>query len=197
MSRFGQAAPHQHGCIFRRNRQHVKECACTDPHTHLHGLYMCILVAGIHHNKCAFTCCRVSNLSCHPPAVHRSWPIGTIQRLARRSSSEADFLQVKTQKIAEFKRAGFDQVTLDRAAMVTYNPGPPKPRTTRPEQHPAKPLWLRLPFHPVWHRAKLQAALNEMWQPWSAEMQAVARTSCIKIAWHNVEPHFIQKIRRC
>eukprot|EP00974_Lingulodinium_polyedra_P065822 6366011-Lingulodinium_polyedra.AAC.1 len=54
--------------------------------------------------------------------------------------------------------------------------------------------WLKLPFHPVWHRAGLQSIINEEVQRWKPAVQEFLGDFEIKISWRNGAEHLIQRI---
>ena len=133
----------------------------------------------------------------HLPAIHRSWPIQEILRLAGNSSSSEDFDHAKAAKLDHWKTCMMDDDILESCRNVTRRfPSEVAKEWCRSLHIPREPcIRLVMPYHPLMHRMVLKIArqVSELFE--GRVFEVIGERLRITIATKNCGQHLVAKMR--
>ena len=131
----------------------------------------------------------LSVTSSHTPAVHLSWPRAELRRLRSLCDSSTTFEVHRRRFIDKLIRANFPKVITDDLELPPTR-NPKAEHSTLPVSGRQR-LWLVLPFHPIWSRANLTRACDDITLNYQHHQLLCVGTSqwiqpiTVGIAWRN------------
>ena len=151
------------GCTWRTTGRLDYKVVVKDTHTHTHlGIVL-------------------DDSSTHPNSVHKTWPVSISNRIAFRSSTSSACESSQNSFVAKFDRDCPDHAVLPalkslqlfQRPLVRYG-GEPLPKCNS---------WIIVPFHPVWHAAKLGAKLFRIHEKWQSTLSFFVTNFRSGISW--------------
>ena len=101
----------------------------------------------------------LSYLSAHPQHVHFTWPVAYLMRLHRRSSRIDTYVAAKAKFLVRMRSHGVPDFIIAHVDNVTNYHIPYHDLVPVKRQHLRGTSFLVLPFHPVWYRFRIAAAV--------------------------------------
>lgn len=124
--------------------------------------------------------------SAHADSIHQSWPIANVLRLRVLSSNAMAFFRAKRFTTEWYQRHDLDTSVVAKASMIPYYAVKPcNDWYVRNDIGNRKlTVWWPTVFHPVWYKANLQKAINDVIRKWSGSVTLAGGFNFhISIAW--------------
>ena len=121
--------------------------------------------------------------SAHACTVHEAWMKAYVLRLRRHSTSLAWFRSFKSEVLCRLRASGVDHAIvdfIDESTVCTFYTDPYLLTFARSSR--SRDIWIRLPYHPIWHRA-VDSAFASLSKQFSHVLSDIVEDARIRPAW--------------
>eukprot|EP00959_Pyramimonas_sp_CCMP1952_P058791 1227705-Pyramimonas_sp.AAC.1 len=142
------------------------------------------------HEKVTSQWVPLSELSHHPPSVHRAWPVAMALRYGRLCSSPLLARQQANIFISKLRRSGTSSRIIDAIRNAIQQRPSQLLRVPREDGPQGRVVFLVLPFFHQWANAQLNRELHLLNKKWESSVNFT-----IRLSWRLGDVHLVTKLR--